>query len=178
MVINITKTSLKLITNVSSDSLLFLDFIEEDDNISYFIKGNNTYSAISVPVEVIEEDEEGLIDLPMFIDPAIMRDILKLNNEKIIWITILNNTTIKYGNRVFSNEVASPILHMQEVNKYLSYEQDEHLFFNKLTLAGITATFPQFKSPEVKVIRKDNKLYLSMTEDGNTVVTVLITYGV
>lgn len=179
MQFEIARTSLKLISTVSSDTLLFLDCsIDEDGEISYTIKGNNTYSAICVPVTLLDIDgDDYSLDLPMFIQPSIMYDILRLSKGKIIFFTVLDNTTIKFGNRVFNNEVENPVLHMQEVNKYLSYEQDQHLFCNQLALSGITCTFSQFKNPEVKVIRKDNKLYLSMTEDGNTVVTILINYG-
>ena len=172
MIINIEKMGLKLLISGSNEVPLWFDI---DDDGNSFIFTHNTMSAIKVPV-MLEDDEAPIeLDLPMYIDPKIIQDIYKLSNGSSVNIDMVDNCTIRYGNRTFINEVTEPkFINQQVMNALEIPSKGEVVFKNELTLAARTLTFANFKSPIVSIVKANNCLYLHMREGTYEVLTSLI----
>ena len=172
MIINIEKMGLKLLISGSNEVPLWFDL---DDDGNSFLFTHNMMSAIKVPV-MLEDDEAKIeLELPMYIDPKIIQDIYKLSKGSSVNIDMVDNCTIRYGNRTFINEVTEPKFINQQVMNALDIpNKGEVVFKNELVLAPRTLTFSNFKSPIVSIVKANNCLYLHMQEGTYEVLTSLI----
>ena len=172
MIINIEKMGLKLLINGSNEVPLWFDI---DNNGNSFLFTHNTMSAIKVPVMLEDYEAEIELDLPMYIDPKIIQDIYKLSRGGLVNIDMVDNCTIRYGNRTFVNEIIEPKFIKQQVMNVLEIPiKGEVVFKNELTLAARTLTFSNFKSPIVSIVKANNCLYMHMQEGTYEVLTSLI----